>query len=113
MIDVNWLILVLFGVLSLADGVIRVRGRRASTILAILEIVLGVFILLPLIPGFPGFLPLLYVAIALEVVLVIVLVTRGSGRGRGWLGLTALAAIAGLFVLLKELGVFNLGGAFS
>jgi hypothetical protein len=111
MIDLNWLIFVLFGLLSLADGIIRIRGRRTSTILAILEIFLGAFLLLTLIPSFPVFLPLLGVEIALEIVLVIVLITRGSGRGRGWLGLTAVAALAGLFVLLAAFNIFNLGAA--
>src|SRR5690349_6248928 len=97
------ILLLAFGILSLIDGIIRIRGRRVSTVLAILEIVLGALIILSFF--FPPFVSLLWLSIALEVVLIIVIVTRGSGRRAGWLGLTAAAAIAGLFVLLNLLGV--------
>ena len=97
------ILLILFSVLALIDGIVRIRGRRVSTVLAILEIVLAALIILTFF--FPPFVPLLWLAIALEVVLIIVIVTRGSGRGRGWLGLTAVAALAGVFVLLNVLGI--------
>jgi hypothetical protein len=97
------ILLILFSVLALIDGIVRIRGRRVSTVLAILEIVLAALIILTFF--FSPFVPLLWLAIALEVVLIIVIVTRGSGRGRGWLGLTCAAALAGLFVILNLLGI--------
>lgn len=97
------ILLLLFGVLSLVDGVARVRSRGVSTVLAILEIVLGALITLAVF--FPPVLPLLWLAIALEIVLILVIITRGSGRGRGWLGLTAAAALIGVFILLNLWGI--------
>jgi len=98
------LIIILIGVLAIVDGVTRLRGRRANSILAIIEIVLAVLLLLAVFFGLI-LIPVLWIAIALEVVVIILIVTRGTGRGRGYIGISAVVAILNLVYILSLLGV--------
>ena len=102
-------VIILIGVLSIIDGVTRLRGRRVNSILAIVEIVLAVLLLLAVFFTAVG-IPVLWIAIALEVVLVVLVITRGTGRGRGYLGITAVAAILNLIYILNLLRVLVIPG---
>jgi hypothetical protein len=103
------ILIIIVGILAIVDGIGRLRGRGASSILAIAELVLGVLLLLTffwatIAPG------LLLIAVLLEVVFIIILVVRGGGRGRGWIGITAVAALINLIVILRLLGVLVIPG---
>ncbi len=98
------ILIILIGVLAIVDGVTRLRGRRVNSILAIVEIVLAVLLLLAVFFALV-LIPVLWIAIALEVVLIVLIVTRGTGRGRGYLGITAVVAILNLVYILALLNV--------
>ncbi len=101
------IIIIVTGVLAIVDGVTRIRGRRVNSILAILEIVLGALVLLYVFFGVV-LIPILWLAIALEVVVVALIATRGTGRGRGYLGISAVIALVNLVWILGLLGVINI-----
>jgi hypothetical protein len=88
-------------VLALVDAVQRLRHRGSSTVLAVIELVLGVALGLTFFVVLPA--PTLTIAIALEVVLVLSLVFRGKG-GRRSPNLTVIALILNTLVLLVTLG---------
>lgn len=97
-------LIILIGVLAIFDGVSRIRGRRVNSVLAIVEIILGVLFLLFIFFNL-SVIPILWVAIALEIVVIVLIVTRGTGRGRGYIGLSAVVAILNLIYILHLLGV--------
>ncbi len=99
-----FILVVLIGALAIFDGVSRIRGRRVNSILAILEIILGVLILLYILFGVVLLSPTI-LSIVLEVVVIVLIVTRGTGRGRGYLGVSAVVALLNLVWLLSLLGV--------
>ena len=99
-----FILVVLIGALAIFDGVSRIRGRRVNSILAILEIILGVLILLYVLFSVVLLSPTI-LSIALEVVVIVLIVTRGTGRGRGYLGVSAVVALLNLVWLLHLLGV--------
>ena len=99
-----FILVVLIGALAIFDGVSRIRGRRVNSILAILEIILGVLILLYILLSVVLLSPTI-LSIALEVVVIVLIVTRGTGRGRGYLGVSAVVALLNLVCLLHLLGV--------
>ena len=98
------ILILLICILAIVDGVSRLRGRRVNSILAIIELGLAVLLLLAVFFVTVG-IPVLWIAIALEIVLIVLIVTRGSGRGSGWLGITAVAAVLNLIYILHLLGV--------
>ena len=98
------ILILLIGILSIVDGVSRLRGRRVNAVLAVIEIVLAVLLLLAVFFVSVG-IPVLWIAIGLEIVLIVLIVTRGTGRGSGWLGITAVAALLNLIYILHLLGV--------
>src|SRR5690349_1745874 len=56
MITLSWLLVIALigGALALVDGILRLRARRGSTIVGIIEIVVaGLFLLALFIPGIP------------------------------------------------------------
>ncbi|WP_448002893.1 hypothetical protein [Agromyces bauzanensis] len=98
--DVFWLVIGgLGGVLAVVDGIVRLRARRdrrASSTLAVLEIIVAaLFVLSLLLPYVPW--SWLVLGIAVIVVLVIVLVTGGR-RGLA-LPIVALVLV-GFFLLV-------------
>ena len=99
-----FILVVLIGALAIFDGVSRIRGRLVNSILAILEIILGVLILLYVLFSVVLLSPTI-LSIALEVVVIVLIVTRGTGRGRGYLGVSAVVALLNLVWLLHLLGV--------
>lgn len=103
------ILILLIGILAIVDGVSRLRGRRVNSVLAIVEIILGIFLLLAVFFSVI-LIPVLFIAIALEIVAIVLIVTRGTGRGSGWLGITAVVAILNLIYILHLLGVISIPG---
>ena len=113
MITVNllFIITILAGALSLYDGIARVRGRGANSILAIAEIVFAALLLVSLFVAFPAPLGVLTWAILLLVTLVLVLILRGSTRRGVWV-VTVIALILTAIVVLAGLGWLSIPGLF-
>jgi hypothetical protein len=104
------ILLIVVGALAIFDGVTRLRGRRANSILAIVEIVFGVLLILTLFVGFPAPFNQLLFSIVLLVTFIIILVLRGGGKGRGWASVTVVATILDLILLLNLLRILVIPG---
>jgi hypothetical protein len=79
MIALSWLLLIALaaGVLTLVDGIWRLRARGGSTVVGIIEIVVAALFLLTLfVPAIPW--SWLVLGVALLVVLIVAIVTRGG-----------------------------------
>lgn len=105
------IITLIAGALSLYDGVIRLRGKRGSSILAVVEIVAAVLMLLAL---FGILTPALGIGVGilsviLEIVLILQLIIRGSTR-RGGALITILALVANSIVLIVAFGLLQIPG---
>jgi hypothetical protein len=114
MVTVNllFIITILAGALSLFDGIARIRGRGASTILAVAEIVFAALLLVSVFVAFPAPLTLLTWAILLEIVLVLALILRGGSTRRGIWAITLIALILNTIVVLVNLGWLHVPGLF-
>lgn len=101
MITLTWLLIIALigGALTVVDGVLRLRGRGGSTIIGIIEVVVGALFLLSLfLPGIP------WGSIVLGIVAMITLVVAlviGGRRGRG-LAIGALVVLAIWFILVNR-----------
>lgn len=110
-VNLLFVITLLAGALSLYDGIVRVRGRRASSIIAIAEIVFAALLLVSVFVAFPAPLTLLTWAILLEIALVLALVLRGGIRRGAWV-ITIIALILNTIVVLVNLGWLHVPGLF-
>jgi len=110
-INLLFIVTVLAGALSLYDGIARVRGRGANSVLAVAEIVLAALLLVSLFVAFPAPLGLLTWAILLLIVLIISLILRGSGKRGVWV-VTIIATILTAIVVLVGLGWLSIPGLF-
>jgi hypothetical protein len=107
-ITLSWLflILVVAAALSIIDGIIRVRGR-GNSILAIIEIIIGVLLILSYFVAIPfGTVAL---SVALLVVLVLQLVFRGSTYRSG-VTITVVALVLTAIYLVLALGWIHIPG---
>ena len=102
-------ITVLAGALSLYDGIVRLRGKRGNSILAIVEIVAAALMLLALFGILTTALGIGILSVILEVVLVLQLVIRGSTR-RGGSPITIIALILNPVVLIVAFKIFSIPG---
>ncbi len=96
-------ITLLAGALSLYDGIVRLRGKRGNSILAIVEIVAAALMLLALFGILTTPLTIGILAVILEIVLVLQLIVRGSTR-RGGAAITVIALVLNTIVLLVAFG---------
>lgn len=103
------IITVLAGALSLYDGIIRLRGKRGNSILAIVEIVAAALMLLALFGILTTALGVGILSVILEIVLILQLVMRGSTR-RGGATITIIALVANSIVLIVAFGIFQIPG---
>lgn len=101
MITLTWLLLIglIGGALALVDGILRLRARRGSTIIGIIEIVVAaLFLLSHFLPGIPF--GSLVLGIATLVVLVVALFAGGrTGRS---ITIAAILFIAVWLILLNR-----------
>ena len=102
-------ITVLAGGLSLYDGIVRLRGKRGNSILAIVEIVAAALMLLALFGILTTALGIGILSVILEIVLVLQLVIRGSTR-RGGAAVTIIALILNTIVLIVAFDIFQIPG---
>jgi hypothetical protein len=82
--------------LAVVDAAFRFRKAGGGVALAVLELVLGLLLFVAVFAPVQRFvstsIPLLYLAVPLEVVLIVLLVVRGSRKG-GLVWLTVLAIL--------------------
>ena len=104
----TWLTIILFaaGLLSIIDGVIRVRGR-GTPILAVIEIILGALVVLSFFINIP--VAIITLVILLAIALVLQLIFRGTTRRAG-LGLTIIALVLAVLYLVFALGLIHVAG---
>ena len=110
-INLLFIITLLAGLVSLFDGIARVRGRRASSVIGVAEIVFAALLLVSLFIAFPAPLTLLTWAILLEIALLVGLFLRGTVRRGGWV-ITIVALILNTIVVLVNLGWLHIPGLF-
>ncbi|MFE6256379.1 hypothetical protein [Agromyces sp. NPDC057865] len=100
MITLSWLLVIALigGALALVDGILRLRARRGSTIVGIIEIVVaGLFLLALFIPGIP------FGAIVLAVATLVVLAVALFAGGRTGRTITIIALVAiALYLILAN-----------
>ncbi|TBN56446.1 hypothetical protein EYE40_02985 [Glaciihabitans arcticus] len=104
-ITLLFIITLLAGGLSLYDGIVRLRGRGNSSILAIAELVLGALLLLSL---FVAALNFALVPILLLITLLIIIFLPGKGRSARTI--TIIAAVLTAVLVLTSLGWLNIPG---
>ncbi|WP_173922956.1 hypothetical protein [Agromyces sp. Marseille-P2726] len=100
MITLTWLLIIALvgGALALIDGVLRLRARRGSTIIGVIELVVAALFLLSLfLPAIP------FGSLVLGIVTIIALVVALFAGGRVGRGIT----IAALVVLVVWLVLVN------
>ena len=96
-------ITLLAGALSLYDGIVRLRGKRGNSILAIVEIIAAALMLLALFQLLVTPLGIGILSVILEIVLVLQLIVRGSTK-RGGAAITVIALVLNSIVLLVAFG---------
>ena len=103
------IITVLAAGFSLYDGIVRVRGKRGNSILAIIEIVAAAHMLLALFGILTTALGVGILSLILEIVLVLQLIVRGSTR-RGGAAVTIIALALNTIVLIVAFNIFQIPG---
>lgn len=104
------LILILItGALAVYDGITRLRGRGASTVVGVLEIIIGALLIASqFVPQLVLVAPWFW-SLLLEIVLVIAVLVRG--KGRVWI-VTLIALILNTVLLLVLLDWLHIPGLF-
>jgi hypothetical protein len=102
-----FILAIVVAILALIDGITRLRGRRASSVFAVIEIIAAALLALSQFFTMPFPLTALVFSIVLEVVLVIALILRG-GRN-AWI-VTIAALVLNTLLLLKLLGWLTIPG---
>jgi len=92
--------------LAVYDGIVRVRGRGNSSILAIAELVLGGILLLSLFITLPFGVWLVPLLLLITLLLIIFL----PGKGRSARTITIIAAVLTAFIVLIGAGWLNIPG---
>lgn len=103
------IITVIAGALSLYDGIIRLRGKRGNSAIAVVEIIAAALMLLALFGILTTALGVGILSVILEIALILQLVLRGSTR-RGGATITIIALIANSIVLIVAFGLFSIPG---
>jgi hypothetical protein len=104
-VTLSWLLIItiLAAALAVYDGIVRLRGKRGNSFLAVAELVLSVFVALP--APFSTFL----FALILEVVLVAIAILPGRRR-RGSSTATFIALVLNSVVVLIAAGWLHVPG---
>lgn len=102
-----FILAIVVAALALYDGIARLRGRGASSVFAVIEILAAALLALSQFLVMPFPLTALVFSIILEIVLVIALILRG-GR-RAWI-VTIIALVLNTILLLRLLGWLTIPG---
>jgi len=109
-IDLWFVIQILASGLAVWDAIVRLRGHRGNSILAIAELILGGLLLLSLFISLPGFVAAVPLALLLLIDLLLLIFLR-TGRGaRGNRTITIVAAVLTAIIVLVRAGWLNLPG---
>lgn len=100
LLDEIVLLSLIAGLLAVYDGVLRLRS---SKLIALIEIIVAALVLLSVFFDFGINIPLVILAIILEIVLFVSAVFRGDMR-RGTVGISVLALVATTLLLTSVLG---------
>lgn len=92
---------------AVVDGVMRVRGKRGNTAIAIVELVAAALLGVSLFYSFPGVFSSLLFSVVLEAALVLILAIRGRGARRVST-VTIIALVLNSVLLLHLLGWLTL-----
>ncbi len=102
-----FILAIITAVLALYDGIARLRGRRANSVFAVIEIIAAALLALSQFVVMPFPLTPLVFSIILEIVLVVALILRG-GRN-AWI-VTIIALVLNTLLLLRLLGWLTIPG---
>jgi hypothetical protein len=102
------ILVIVTAALAIYDGISRVRGRRASSVVAVVELVFAVLLLLTQFIGAIADYTM-WISLILEIALVIIVFVRG-GRARWAWGVTLAALVLNAIVLFEILGWLNIPG---
>ncbi|MET0990333.1 MAG: hypothetical protein ABWY54_06785 [Glaciihabitans sp.] len=109
-IDLWFVLQLLAAGLAVWDAILRLRGKRGASALAIAELVLGGLLLLSLFTTLPAIIAQFPIALLLLIVLLLLIFLRGR-RGRGGAPtLTIIAAVLTAVVVLVRVGWLDLPG---
>jgi hypothetical protein len=101
------ILIIITAALAIYDGITRLRGRGSSTVIGVLEIVIGAALLVSqFVPQLVVVAPWFW-SLLLEIVLLIAVIVRG--RGRVWI-VTLIALILNTLLLLVLLGWLTIPG---
>jgi len=95
--------------LAVWDAIVRLRGKRGTSALAIAELILGGLLLLSLFVALPAIIAQFPIALLLLIVLLLLIFMRGSRRG-GAPTITIIAAVLTAVIVLVRVGWLNLPG---
>jgi len=109
-IDLWFVIQLLASGLAVWDAIVRLRGHRGNSILAIAELVLGGLLLLSLFVSLPGFVAAFPIALLLLIDLLLLIFLRGGRGARGTRTITIIAAVLTAVIVLVRAGWLNLPG---
>jgi len=109
-IDLWFILQLIASGLAVYDAIVRLRGKRGNSILAIAELILGGLLLLSLFVALPGFVAALPIALLLLVDLLLLIFLRGTRGARGGRTITIVAAVLTAIILLVRAGWLDLPG---
>jgi len=109
-IDLWFVIQLVASGLAVWDAILRLRGKRGASALAIAELILGGLLLLSLFVALPALVTQFPLALLLLIVLLLLIFLRGS-RGRGGAPtITIIAAVLTAVIVLVRAGWLDLPG---
>jgi len=109
-IDLWFILQLVASGLAVYDAIVRLRGKRGNSILAIAELILGGLLLLSLFVTLPGFVAALPIALLLLVDLLLLIFLRAGRGARGNRTITIIAAVLTAIILLVRAGWLDLPG---
>ena len=109
-IDLWFVIQLIASGLAVWDAILRLRGKRGTSALAIAELILGGLLLLSLFVSLPAIITQFPIALLLLIVLLLLIFMRGSRRRGGAPTITIIAAVLTAVIVLVRVGWLDLPG---